>query len=181
MRARLAPLRPLLIMVLLIAIPVLILVVVNLLVPNVTVDTSLHFQNIAPETSVQVGDYRLEYTNRSVVLENTLTRQMANIVQGYDPAALPPAYTLFQFEGQPYLITRLAAGGSSGAYGFKVIKLASDHADDLTDPTNNPNIGLSCSNPRVDGNALVFEISLHCAAGAAVHDSSYQTYRITLK
>jgi len=88
---------------------------------------------------------------------------------------------LFRLNNHPYLITRLGSGGSSGAYRFRVLRLDQDQAQDLTDPATNPNLGLSCTNPRLDGAALVFEISLQCTAGAAVHDSSYQSYTIPLQ
>ena len=183
MRARLARFKPVFVLLLLIAIPLAALILVNLLIaPAVSAPTSDNtpgFQTLAPETSVRVADYQLAYTKSGLVLTNTLTRAAATIAENYT-AAVAPAYTLFYFKNQPYLITRLGSSGSSGIYGFKVIRLDQDQAEDLTDPTSNPNMGLSCSNPRFDGSALIFEISLKCTNGAAVHDSSYQSYSVPL-
>jgi hypothetical protein len=180
---RLARIRPLFNLVLLIAIPVVVLVGINLLVApaQVQVQSALDFQTLAPETSINVADYQLAYHNRSLDLRNTINQATANIVQGYDPAAVPPAYASLKIEHRTYLITRLTSNGNSGAYWFKVIRLDPDQGVDLTASDSNPNIGLSCSNPRLEGTALVFEISLHCASGAAVHDSSYQTYSVALQ
>ncbi|MEO8393689.1 MAG: hypothetical protein ABI700_11925 [Chloroflexota bacterium] len=180
MRARLAPFKPVFILLLLIAILIVALVAVNLRGAPATTQASLDFQTLARETGVKIADYQLEYHNHSLDLRNTLTQAVANLIEGYDPSAAPLAYASLRLADRTYLITRIASGGSSGAYRFRVIRLDPDQGDDLTALTDNPNIGLSCSNPRLDGGALIFEISLPCAAGASVHDATYQTYRIPL-
>jgi hypothetical protein len=172
---------PVLTLVLVLVVALVALIVINLVISPATQLPSIPaFQTLAPETSASVGDYQLEYHNNSLDLHNMLTQAVANIVQNYTSASLLPAYTSIQFQGRTYLLTRLASSGSSGAYWFKVIRLDRDQATDLTDPTDNPNLGLSCANPRFDGSALVFEMSLKCDAGVAVQDSSYQKYSIPL-
>ena len=177
-------LKPVLTLALLIVIPITILILISLLIAPSTGSTGTTlptFQTLAPGTRVQVADYQLAYSKNSLILTNPLTSASATLVTDYPSSAVTPAYMLFRLNSHPYLITRLGSGGSSGAYRFRVLRLDQDQAQDLTDPGSNPNLGLSCSNPRLNGAALVFEISLKCSAGAAVQDSSYQSYTIPLQ
>ena len=102
------------------------------------------------------------------------------IIQRYSSTALRPAYQLLTYADHIYLLIRLASGGNSGAYWFKVFDVSRAPAEDLMVAYDDPQIGISCTEPRLYGNSLLFEISADCHAASLSESVSYRRYWVQL-
>jgi len=123
---------------------------------------SSEYQSINALTPLAGTHYQIEYTDENVTLKNTSTQAALPVIQHYSPVAAPPAYHLFSYAQRPYLIVRLASGGNSGTYWFKVFDLSGADARELTVASDNPDMGLSCNAPVLEQDSLKFLISTDC-------------------
>ncbi|HVU13986.1 MAG TPA: hypothetical protein VHD90_22060, partial [Phototrophicaceae bacterium] len=132
---------------------------------------------LKPGAALPGTNYFFEQVGSTFVLKNHSTQETTDIFAG-------DGYNLLYHGNQIYLITAATEqSGTAHALDFGVYNITTDTPHDLINNHFGNENGRSCTFPRLNGDALEFEIGIHCddLTYTVASDSEPHDYSIRLQ
>lgn len=132
-----------------------------------------------PETNYTLGYHQVDAGDLELTLTNNAT-QTTTRLRTYSRHVTPATYTLLKHNNQVYLLLQSDSLGSARLTRYSVYNISGDEPINLTLQHPMMDAGLSCTYPRLVGDALEFSKAMYCDIDYFLN-GDYSVYTIPLE